>query len=83
MRLPHGRTGPQGWAANSMVTAALSVLRDVALRPAMATARIEVPQVMSDWLRGPGAPALATLDKPVALVVSSQAVTATLIEGPG
>ena len=83
VRLPHGRTGPQGWAADSMVTAALSVLRDVALRPAMATARIEVPQVMSDWLRGAGAPALATLDRPVALVVSSQAVTATLIEGPG
>jgi len=83
MRLPHGRAGPQGWAADHMVTAVLSVLREVALRPAMATARIEVTQAMSDWLRGPGAPALATLDRPVALVVSSQAVTATLIEGPG
>ena len=65
-----------------MVTGALSVLRDVALRPALAVARIELPAAMADWLRGPGAPALAALDRPVELVVSSHAPAATLIEVP-
>ncbi len=82
IRLPHGRAGPQAWASDRMVTAALSVLRDVACRPTMANARIEIPPAMADWLRGPGAAALALLDRPVELVVSSQATTATLIEGP-
>ena len=82
LRLPHGRSGPRDWAADRIVTASLSVLRDLALRPAMATARIELPLAMAEWLRGPGAPALAALDRPVELVVSSQATTATLIEGP-
>lgn len=82
LRLPHGRAGSRDWAADRTVTASLSVLRDLALRPAMATARIELPPAMAEWLRGPGAPALAVLDRPVELVVSSQATTATLIEGP-
>jgi len=82
IRLPHGRSGPASWAADPVVTGALSVLRDLALRPAMATARIELPAVMADWLRGPGAGAMAALDRPVELVVSSQATTATLIEAP-
>ena len=83
LRLPHGREGPASWAADRMVTGVLSVLRDVALRPALATARIELAADMADWLRGAGAPALAMLDRPVELVVSSQATTARLIEGPG
>lgn len=82
LRLPHGRSGPAVWAADMVVTGALSVLRDVALRPALAVARIELPAAMADWLRGPGAPALAALDRPVELVVSSHAPAATLIEVP-
>lgn len=82
LRLPHGRAGPESWAADPAVTSLLSVLRDVALRPALASVRIELPPAMADWLRGPGAPALAVLDRPVELVVSSQAMGAALIEEP-
>ena len=80
--LSHGRCGPDAWAADPVVTGALSVLREVALRPALAVARVELPAVMADWLRGPGASALAALDRPVELVVSSDAPAATLIEAP-
>jgi len=82
IRIPHGRAGPHEGAGDSMVAGALRVLRDLALRPTLAAPRIELPQRMADWLCGPGAPALAALDRPVELVVSSQATTATLIEGP-
>ena len=82
LRLPHGRAGPESWAADPAVRSSLSVLRDVALRPALASVRIELPPAMADWLRGPGAPALAVLDRPVELVVSSQAMGAALIEEP-
>ena len=82
LRFPHGRCGPDAWAADPVVTGALSVLREVALRPALAVARVELPAVMADWLRGPGASALAALDRPVELVVSSDATAATLIEAP-
>ena len=83
LRLPHGRAGPRAWAADRVVTGALSVLRTASLRPAMARIRIELPPAMAEWLRGPGALALAALDRPVELVVSSQTTTAMLIEGPG
>ena len=80
IRVPHGRPGPADWAADPVVTGALSLLRHLALRPQIASPRIECPQSMADWLRGGGAPAMAALDRPVELVVSSQAERAALIE---
>lgn len=80
IRMPHGRPGPVDWAADKVVTGALSVLRRLALQPQIAAPKIECPLKMADWLRGPGAPAMAALDRPVELVVSSEAETATLIE---
>lgn len=83
IRVPHGRRGPADWAANRDVTGALSVLRQLALRPQIARPRIECPPATADWLRGPGAAALAALDRPVELVVSSESATATLSETRG
>ena len=80
IRIPHGRPGPGDWAADSVAVGALSALRSVSLRPQLAVPRIECPPLMADWLRGPGTAAMAALDRPVELVVSSEAKTATLIE---
>ena len=80
IRIPHGRPGPGDWAADSVAVGALSALRAVSLRPQLAVPRIECPPLMADWLRGPGAAAMAALDRPVELVVSSETATATLIE---
>jgi len=83
IRAPHGRPGPGDWAADAVVTSALSVLRQLALRPQIALPRIECPLATADWLRGPGTAAMAALDRPVELVVSSQATTATLFGDRG
>ena len=83
IRAPHGRRGPANWAADRRVTGALSVLRQLSLRPQIARPRIECPTATADWLRGPGAAALTALDRQVELVVSPHAATATLIEDRG
>ena len=83
IRAPYGRPGPGAWASDTAVTGALSVLRQLALRPQIAVPRIQCPPKTADWLRGAGAAAMAALDRPVELVVSSQAETATLIEDRG
>ena len=72
----------EGPAAYGDVTAlgALAVLRAISLRPALATPVVDLPPEQAAWLRGPGMPALASLDRKVTLVVSSEAETATLRE---
>ena len=82
IRIAHGRPGPGMWAADSMAVDALAALRAIALRPQLASPRLECPPETADWLRGPGAAALASLDRKVELVVSSGVSTATLIEAP-
>ncbi|MEK9935533.1 MAG: hypothetical protein VW619_03800, partial [Rhodobiaceae bacterium] len=80
VRLPHGRSGPAGYEADKVATSVLAVLRAIARRPTLAAPVIELSPDMAAWLKGPGAAALAVLDRPVTPVVSSEAMTATLRE---
>ena len=82
IRIAHGRPGPAMWAADRVAVDALAALRAISLRPQLASARLECRPDIADWLRGPGAAALASLDRKVELVVSSNAGPATLIEAP-
>ena len=79
-RIAHGRTGPASYADEVTALGPLTVLRAISLRPALATPVVDLPPEQAEWLRGPGAPALASLDRKVTLVVSSEAETATLRE---
>jgi ribonuclease G len=83
IRIAHGRPGPAMWAADRVAVDALAALRTISLRPKLASPRLECRPNTADWLRGPGAAALASLDRTVGLVVSSEAIAATLIEAPG
>ena len=83
IRIAHGRPGPAMWAADRVAVDALAALRAISLRPQLASPRLECRPDTADWLRGPGAAALASLDRKVELVVSSDAGRATLIEAPG
>ncbi|MEX0503887.1 ribonuclease E/G [Alphaproteobacteria bacterium LSUCC0719] len=78
--LPHGRAAPAGYEADQIAISVLAVLREIARRPTIAAPVIDLSPDMADWLRGPGAAALASLDRTVTPVVSSQALTATLRE---
>lgn len=80
LRLPHGRSGPAGYEADRVASSVLAVLRAIARRPALAAPVIDLSPEMAVWLKGPGAAALALLDRPVTPVVSSGAMTATLRE---
>ena len=82
IRIAHGRPGPAMWAADRVAVDALAALRTISLRPQLASPRLECRLDTADWLRGPGAAALASLDRKVELVVSSDAGPATLIEAP-
>ena len=82
IRIAHGRPGPAMWAADRVAVDALAALRAISLRPQLASPRLECRRDTADWLRGPGAAALASLDRKVKLVVSSEAGPATLIEAP-
>ena len=82
IRIAHGRPGPAKWAADRVAVDALAALRAISLRPQLASPRLECRPDTADWLRGPGAGALASLDRKVELVVSSDAGPATLIEAP-
>ena len=83
IRIAHGRPGPAIWAADRVAVDALAALRTISLRPKLASPRLGCRPNTADWLRGPGAAALASLDRTVELVVSSEAVAAALIEAPG
>ncbi|OUX19909.1 MAG: hypothetical protein CBE09_00370 [Rhizobiales bacterium TMED249] len=80
VRLPHGRVGPASYEADPTAAPVLAVLRRIARRPTLAAPVIELSPDMAAWLNGPGAAALASLDRPVTPVVSSEALTATLRE---
>lgn len=80
LRLPHGRAGPASYEADALSTAVLAVLRTIARRPTLAAPVIDLPPEMASWLKGAGATALASLDRTVTPVVSSEALTATLRE---
>ena len=82
IRIAHGRPGPAMWAADRVAVDALVALRAISLRPQLVSPRLECLPDTADWLRGPGAAALASLDRKVELVVSSDAGPATLIEAP-
>ena len=82
IRIAHGRPGPAMWAADRAAVDALTALRSISLRPQLVSPRLECLPDTADWLRGPGAAALASLDRKVELVVSSDAGPATLIEAP-
>jgi len=79
-RIAHGRQGPAAYGNDVTALGALAVLRAISLRPALATPVVDLPPEQAAWLRGPGMPALASLDRKVTLVVSSEAETATLRE---
>ena len=79
-RVAHGRAGPASYADEVTALGPLTVLRAVSLRPALAAPVVDLPPEQAEWLRGPGAPALASLDRKVTLVVSSESETATLRE---
>ena len=83
IRIAHGRPGPAMWAADRVAVDALAALREISLRPQLSRMRLQCRLDTADWLRGPGAVALASLDRKVELVVSSEAGAATLIETPG
>ena len=80
LRLPHGRAGPASYEADLVATSVLAVLRAIAHQPALAAPVIELSPDMAAWLNGPGAAALASLDRPVTPVVSSETRIATLRE---
>ena len=80
LRLPHGRAAPAGYEADHSATSVLAVLRSIARRPTIAAPVIDLSPDMASWLRGPGAVALASLDRAVTPVVSSDALTASLRE---
>ena len=58
----------------------LAVLRAISYRPTLAAPVVDLPPEQAEWLRGPGQSALASLDRKVTVVVSSEAETATLRE---
>lgn len=73
-RIPHGALPLQALLANdtfSMMVALARVLRMIAQRPMLVSPRIAVSSAMAELLHGPLAPALASLDRDVSLVVSS------------
>ena len=80
IRLPYGRPAPASYETDPVATSVLAVLRDIARRPALAAPVIDLSPDMATWLHGPGATALASLDRPVTPVVSSETQTATLRE---
>ena len=80
IRLPYGRPAPASYETDPVATSVLAVLRDIARRPALAAPVIDLSPDMAAWLHGPGATALASLDRPVTPVVSSETQTATLRE---
>lgn len=80
VRLPHGRAGPASYEADPIAAPVLAVLRRIARQPTLAAPVIELSPDMATWLNGPGAAALASLDRPVTPVVLSEAMTATLRE---
>ena len=80
IRLAHGRAGPATFEDDLVAVSALAVLRAVARRPTLATPVVDLPAEMAAWLKGPGAPAMTSLDRAVTLVVSSESETATLRE---
>ena len=79
-RIAHGRKGPAAYGDETAALGPLAVLRAISLRPALATPVVDLPPEQAAWLRGPGTSALASLDRKVTLVVSSEAETATLRE---
>ena len=78
LRLPHGRAAPAGYEADQVATPVLAVLRCIARQPTIAAPVIDLSPEMAVWLQGPGAVALASLDRAVTPVVSSEALSATL-----
>ena len=82
LRLPHGRAGPASYVSDRIAAPVLAVLRHIARRPTLAAPVIDLSPDMAAWLKGPGVAALASLDRPVTSVVSSEALTATLREPP-
>ena len=80
IRCPHGRAGPATFEDDLVAVSALAILRAVARRPTLASPVVDLPPEAAAWLQGPGAPAMASLDRAVTLVVSSGSETATLRE---
>ncbi|NCF49410.1 MAG: hypothetical protein GWP36_07875 [Bacteroidetes bacterium] len=86
VRIAHGQANPALYHQDMVAAGALAALRALFWRPQLAMPTLELPQVMADWLgpNGAGSSALmaleAALDRPVRLVVSSDAETATILE---
>ena len=79
-RIAHGRQGPAAYGDEVTALGPLAVLRAISHRPTLAAPIVDLPPEQAEWLRGPGQSALASLDRKVTLVVSSEAETATLRE---
>jgi hypothetical protein len=66
--------------ADDGMMAALAGLREIARRPTLARPYLEISPLMAAWLDGPGAAAMAALDREVTLVVSSNVSRANILE---
>lgn len=83
VRIPHGVLPLHGLLATPGVTAILAVLRVLRMidrRPTIATPHMAVSPAVAELLQGPLADALASLDRHVTLVVSSDLQHAELRE---
>ena len=65
--------------ADDGMMAALAGLREIARRPTLVQPRLEISPLMAAWLDGPGAAAMAALDREVTLVVSSDVRRANIL----
>jgi Ribonuclease G/E len=81
-RIAHARPELADALSDSAAFEALMGLRAIQHRPQLAMPQLTVSPKMANWLAGPGAPALAALDRDVRLVVSSAADRATIVERP-
>ena len=78
-RVPHGRMPLGDSTADDGMMAALAGLREIARRPKLVQPRLEISPLMAAWLDGPGAAAMAALDREVTLVVSSDVRRANIL----
>jgi len=79
-RVAHGRMPLSDSTADDGMMAALAGLREIARRPTLARPYLEISPLMAAWLDGPGAAAMAALDREVTLVVSSNVSRANILE---
>ena len=78
MTVPHGDATLHSVMRDSPAQEALCLLRDITKSPSSSPLQLAVSQPVATWLRTQGKAALESLDRPVTLVVSSDADSMTL-----